>query len=281
MLGALIIVFREVIEAGLIVGIALAVTRGVAGSRSWIAGGVAAGVAGALLVAVFAEQLSAAVAGRGQELFNATILGLAVLMLAWHNIWMARHGRELAQELSDVGRAVAAGDRTFVALAVVVGVAVLREGAEVVLFLYGILVSGETGMNVILGGFAGLGLGALLSVLTFYGLVVIPPRRLFAVTSVLVTLLAAGLASQSVSFLQQAGIATALSQTMWDTSAILPDNSLLGRVLHTLIGYSDQPSVMQGLVYATTIAAIVTATKLVAPAAPRPRPQAPIGTPAE
>jgi high-affinity iron transporter len=280
MLGALIIVFREVIEAGLIVGIALAVTRGVAGSRSWIAGGVACGVVGALLVAAFAEQLSAAMAGRGQELFNASVLGLAVLMLSWHNIWMARHGRELAQELSDVGRAVATGDRTFVALAVVVGVAVLREGAEVVLFLYGILVSGESGANVVLGGFAGLGLGALLSVLTFYGLVVIPPRRLFAVTSVLVTLLAAGLASQSISFLQQAGVATALSQTMWDTSSILPDNSLLGRVLHTLIGYSDQPSVMQGLVYAATIVAIMLATRLAAPA-PRPRPPAAIGTPAE
>ncbi len=281
MLGALIIVFREVIEAGLIVGIALAVTRGVAGSRSWIAGGVAAGVAGALLVAAFAEQLSAAVAGRGQELFNASVLGLAVIMLAWHNIWMARHGRELARQLSDVGHAVTSGDKTFIALAVVVGVAVLREGAEVVLFLYGILVSGESGMNVVFGGFAGLALGALLSVLTFYGLVVIPPRRLFAVTSVLVTLLAAGLASQSISFLQQAGIATALTQTLWDTSGILPDNSLIGRVLHTLIGYSDQPSMMQGLVYATAIVVIVLATKLVAPPVPRAPSPATAGTPAE
>ena len=143
MLGALIIVFREVIEAGLIVGIALAVTRGVRGSRQWIAAGVLVGVVGALLVAGFAEQLSAAMAGRGQELFNASVLGLAVAMLAWHNIWMARHGRELSRELSDVGRAVASGDKTFLALAVVVGVAVLREGSEVALFLYGILISGE------------------------------------------------------------------------------------------------------------------------------------------
>jgi high-affinity iron transporter len=278
MLGALIIVFREVIEAGLIVGIALAVTRGVQGSRAWIAGGVLAGVVGALLVAGFAEQLSAALAGRGQELFNASVLGVAVAMLAWHNVWMARHGRELARELSDVGRAVASGDKTFVALAVVVGVAVLREGAEVALFLYGILVSGESGSNLIIGGFAGLVLGALLSVLTFYGLVIIPPRRLFAVTSVLVTMLAAGLAAQCVAFLQQAGIMTALSQTLWDTSAILPDNSLFGRVLHTLIGYSDQPSLMQGLVYAATIATIVVATKLAATA---PRPATPVSAPAE
>jgi len=278
MLGALIIVFREVIEAGLIVGIALAVTRGVRGSRSWIAGGVLAGVTGAILVAAFAEQLSSAMAGRGQELFNASVLGVAVVMLAWHNIWMARHGRELSRELSDVGRAVASGDKTFVALAVVVGVAVLREGAEVALFLYGILISGESGFNLIAGGLAGLALGALVSVLTFYGLVIIPPRRLFAVTSVLVTLLAGGLAAQSVAFLQQAGIVTAFSQTLWDTSTILPDNSLFGRVLHTLIGYSDQPSLMQGLAYAATIATIVLATKLAAPA---PRPHAPVSAPAE
>ena len=211
MLGALIIVFREVIEAGLIVGIALAVTRGVRGSRQWIAAGVFAGVVGALLVAGFAEQLSAAMAGRGQELFNASVLGLAVAMLAWHNVWMARHGRELARELSDVGRAVASGDKTFLALAVVVGVAVLREGSEVALFLYGILISGESGFDVLAGGFAGLGLGALVSFLTFYGLVIIPPRRLFATTSVLVTLLAGGLAAQSAAFLQQAGVVTALS----------------------------------------------------------------------
>jgi len=278
MLGALIIVFREVIEAGLIVGIALAVTRGVRGSRPWIAGGVLAGVVGALLVAGFAEQLSAAMAGRGQELFNAGVLGLAVVMLAWHNVWMARHGRELSRELSDVGRAVASGDKTFLALGVVVGVAVLREGAEVALFLYGILISGESGLDVVVGGFAGLGLGALVSFLTFYGLVTIPPRRLFAVTSVLVTLLAGGLAAQAVAFLQQAGIVAALSQTLWDTSAVLPDSSLFGRVLHTLIGYSDQPSALQGVAYVATILTIVVATKLAAPA---PRRAAQINAPAE
>ncbi|MBI3274742.1 MAG: FTR1 family protein, partial [Methylocystis sp.] len=196
MIGALIIVFREVIEAGLVIGIVLAVTRGARGSKRWIAGGVLAGVAGAGLVAMFAEALSAAIAGKGQELFNAGVLALTVVMLVWHNIWMAGHGRALARELSDVGRAVVAGDRSFVALTVVVGLAVLREGSEVALFLYGILASGETAWNLLAGGLAGLGLGALVSVLTFLGLVTIPPRHLFTVTSALITLLAAGLAAQ-------------------------------------------------------------------------------------
>jgi high-affinity iron transporter len=265
MLGALIIVFREVIEAGLIVGIVLAVTRGVAGSRRWIAGGVAAGVAGATLVAAFADQLSSALAGRGQEVFNASVLAVAVVMLAWHNVWMARHGREMAQELTRVGQAVARGEQSLVALSMVVGLAVLREGAEVALFLYGVLVSGETAWNLMLGGVAGLGLGALVSVATFYGLVIIPPRHLFAATTALITLLAAGLAAQCVGFLQQAGLVTALSQTAWDTSAILPEASILGRVLHTLIGYAEQPSVIQLFVYVATLAAIVIAGRLAAP----------------
>ncbi|HTO79775.1 MAG TPA: FTR1 family protein [Methylocystis sp.] len=277
MLGALIVVFREVIEAGLIIGIALAVTRGVSGARAVIFFGAAAGLVGALLVACFTEQLSGALAGRGQEFFNAGVLGFAVLMLAWHNIWMARHGRELARELSAVGRSVATGEKGFLALAVVVGVAVLREGAEVALFLYGILVSGESTANLITGGLLGLALGAGLSFLTFYGLVKIPPGKLFGATSVLVTLLAAGLASQCAAFLQQAGLVTALSQTLWDTSAILPDNGVVGRILRTLIGYADQPSALQGVVYLATIATIVVATRLAAapPASPTPARPAP------
>lgn len=266
MLGALIIVFREVIEAGLVIGIVLAVTRGARGSRAVIFGGVAAGVLGAGVVAVFADALSQAVAGRGQELFNAGVLAVAVVMLASHNIWMARHGRELAGELAAAGRAAAAGEKSFFALAIVVALAVLREGSEVVLFLYGILASGESGTDLFLGGLAGLGLGAVVSALTYFGLVTIPARHLFGVTTAMITLLAAGLAAQCVGFLQQAWIVTALSQTAWDTSAILPDSSLFGRVLHTLIGYSDQPTVLQVVVYLATLAAILLATRLASPA---------------
>ena len=270
MLGALIIVFREAIEAGLIVGIVMAVTRGVPFAGRYVLGGVTAGALGALIVAMFADRLSRSFAGSGQELFNAAVLALAVGMLAWHNIWMARHGREMAQELSAVGKAVAAGDRTLYALASVVGLAILREGAEVALFLYGVLASGESGLDVFLGGLMGLTLGAATSFATFYGLVTIPPKHLFAVTTTLITLLAAGLAAQCVGFLQQAGVITALSDTLWDSSWLLSDKSIPGRVLHTLVGYADQPSGLQVVAWLVTLVAIFGATKLMAPVAPKP-----------
>jgi high-affinity iron transporter len=273
MLGALIIVFREVMEAGIIVGILLAVTKDVPGRGRWIAAGIGAGVSGAALLAVFADQISNALAGIGQELFNAGVLAVAVIMLAWHNIWMARHGRQLAAQMKEVGDAVAKGSRSLAAVAIVVAVAVLREGSEIVLFLYGLVIAGgSSAWGLISGGLIGLVLGCGVAALTFLGLVKIPGRYLFGVTTVLITFLAAGLAAQSVVFLQQAGVATVLEGTVWDTSAILSDRSLLGRMLHTLIGYTDQPSGMQLLVYALTLILIFGLSKAFGPPLPTKRP---------
>ena len=274
MLGALIIVFREIIEAGLIVGIVMAVTQGVHGSRLVIVAGVGAGIVGASLVAAFAGLIANAMAGVGQEIFNASILMIAVVMLITHNVWMASHGRQLAVDVKQVGDAVRTGRKPIFALGVVCAVAVMREGSEVALFMYGLAASaGSTAAELIGGAILGLLAGVGVTAVTYLGLVTIPPRRLFAVTTVLISFLAAGLAAQAVLFLQQAGLVTALEQTAWDTSAVLSDTSLFGRVLHTLIGYSDQPSVMQVVVYAATLAVILVLTKAFAPRrTPSPKP---------
>lgn len=268
MAGALIIVLREVIEAGLIIGIVLAVTRGMPRRARYVAGGVIGGILGAALVAGFAGALSEALAGSGQEVFNAAVLGLAVIMLAWHNIFMARHGREIGAELSRLGQDVKSGSRSLLALAVVVGVAVLREGSEVVLFLYGVVISsGDTAPNLLVGGLLGLVLGAGLSALTYQGLAIIPPRQLFKVTGVLIAFMAAGMAAQSVAFLEQAEIATALGGIVWNTSSFVADNSIAGRILHALFGYTGKPTQLQLLVYLATLGTIFGLMKWAAPPA--------------
>ncbi len=273
MLAAAIIVFREVIEAGLIVGIVLAATRGVRSRTVHILGGIAAGIIGASLLAAFAGTMSNAFEGMGREIFNASILGVAVVMLGWHNVWMAQHGRELAIELTEAGQAVVAGRKTLTALAIVVAVAVMREGFEVVLFLYGIVIAnGDSAWNLFLGGMLGLAAGAAVSALTYAGLVKIPARYLFSVTSYLIAFLAAGMASQCVALLQQADLLDFWSATLWDTSWLLPSKSLAGRVLHTLAGYDDRPSVLQAVVYLATLTTILAAMRVLAPAKSKPKP---------
>ena len=270
MLGALVIVFREVIEAGLIVGIVMAATRGVAGRGRWVGFGILAGVLGAAVVAIFAGVISQAFEGAGQELFNASVLGLAVVMLMWHNAWMARHGREIAEEMLKVGAAVSKGAKPLTALAIVVGLAVLREGSEVVLFLYGIMASGTSGSALLVGGVLGIAAGAAFTGLTYVGLLAIPNRYIFSVTSWLIALLAAGMAAQAVQFLNNAGVVVALDRTVWDTSWLLSDGSLFGKLLHTLIGYTERPTEMQLMTYIATLFAMFLLMRLARPA-PRER----------
>jgi high-affinity iron transporter len=271
MLGALIIVFREVIEAGLIVGIVMAATRGVAGRGRWVGVGIGAGVLGAAVVAMFAGAISQAFEGSGQELFNASVLGIAVVMLMWHNAWMARHGREIAAEMRSVGVAVSEGAKPLTALAVVVGLAVLREGSEVVLFLYGIFASGTSGMSLFVGGLLGVAAGAAFTALTYFGLLAIPTRYIFSVTSWLIALLAAGMAAQSVQFLNNAGFLEVLGRTVWDTSWLLSEGSILGRMLHALIGYTERPTELQLVVYIAILLLMGLLMRIARPAPPQQR----------
>lgn len=256
MLGALVIVFREVLEAGLIIGIVLAATQGVVGRARWIVTGIVAGILGAAVVALFAGAISEAFEGAGHELFNASVLAIAVVMLMWHNAWMARHGREIANDMRQVGHDVTEGAKPLTALAIVIGLAVLREGSEVVLFLYGIMAAGSSGPALLAGGLLGIAAGAAFTALTYYGLLAIPSRYIFSVTSWLIALLAAGMAAQSVQFLYNAGVINVLGGTVWDTSWLLSEGSLLGQLLHTLIGYTSRPSAMQLVAYIGTLVAM-------------------------
>ena len=193
-------------------------------------------------------------------------------MLGWHNVWMNRHGRELAANTARLGKAVLGGSRPLYALALVVGIAVLREGSETVLFLYGIAIaSGVSALSILGGGILGLVGGAAIGALIYLGLVAIPLRRLFTVTSWLILLLAAGMASQGAAFLMQADLLPSLGNELWDTSSILSDRSMLGVLLHVLIGYSAQPAGIQVVFYLATLVVIGTLMRVtgrVRPAAP-------------
>ena len=255
MFVSLILVFREAMEAGLIVGIVLAASAGVRARGRWIAGGIAAGLTGACLVAAFAGALSNALQGTGQETFTATILLFAVAMLTWHVVWMSHHGKQMAAEFRQIGKEVQLGQRSLFALAVVVAVAVLREGAEVVLFLYGVVVGSQTGVvSLVTGGVVGLLLAAVMSWMLYRGLLAIPLHKLFKVTNGLIALLAAGMAGQAAAVLHAADILPSWGERMWDTSFILEDNSLVGKALHALIGYAARPPGIQVAAWVATLA---------------------------
>ena len=264
MLSTAVIVFRESLEAALVVSIIMAATYGVAGRGMWVGSGVALGFAGACIVAASASAITAAAEGIGQELLNASILIVAVIMLGWHTIWTSQHGREISREMGEIGKAVAAGDRPLYALAVAAGAAVLREGSETVLFLYGIASSGDdSAAEMIAGGVLGAVSGIGVGLLLYRGLLSIPLRYLFGVTNAMILLLTAGLAAQAAGFLVQADLIPALGGPVWDTTSILSEKSLVGKVLHSLIGYEARPAGVQVLCYVVVLGGLMLLSSLV------------------
>ena len=265
MFAAALIVFRESLEACLIISIMVAATRGIPTRGRWIAGGVLLGLTGSAVVASSMEMIGNLAGGMGQELFNAGILTVAVSMLAWHNIWMASHGRDLALQMTSTARAITDGSRERSVILVVIAIAVLREGSETVLFLYGVASSGEHGLrDTVLGGSMGLASGAMVAGLLYLGLLRIPVRWFFAVTGILVLLLAASMASQAARLLIQADLLPSLAAPLWDTSEALSQNTALGTILHGLLGYEAQPSGMQVLAYVAVLITIASGMYFVA-----------------
>ena len=268
----LLLVFREVLEAALIISIVAAATRGVPGRSRWILAGIGLGIVGAAVVAAFAGAIGEAMSGMGQEWFNAAVLLAAVLMIGWHVIWMSRHARELTMHIKAVGSDVTTGKRPMTALLVVIMLAVLREGSEVVLFGYGLVASGAALSDLFIGGGLGLVLG--------FGLLTIPVRHFFSATNWLLVLLAGGLAGSAASKLVQADVLPSLADPLWDTSGVLSDSSPVGEFLHVLVGYSAQPSGMQMAFYLATVLLLLAGMRLSRTAAPAPRPAAAQGSPA-
>jgi high-affinity iron transporter len=257
MFAAAIVVFRESLEAALIISIMMAATRGIPMRGRWVGGGVVLGLIGAAVVASSMEMISNLADGVGQELFNVAILVIAIGMLAWHNIWMSVHGKQLAQQISSTARAITDGSRERSVILLVVALAVLREGSETVLFLYGVATAGENGFHeTLLGGAVGMAIGAVVATLLYAGLLRIPVRWFFTATSVLVLLLAASMASQAARLLIQADLLPSLATPLWDTSSVLSQNTALGTILHGLVGYEAQPAGMQVLAYITVLTAI-------------------------
>jgi len=265
MLATAVIVFRESLEAALFIGIVAAATRGVSGRGRWLGGGVMAGAAGAIVLALLADRIASWADGVGQDLVNVVILGAAFLMLAWHGIWGAQHGREAAAEAQRMGATVREQGRAPLILAAVCALAVLREGAETVLFVMGVS-TGDGGASpwpgILLGLAAGTGVGGLL----YFGLSRIPLRRVMGVTQALILVVTASVASQLAKALAQAGTIQVLTEPLWDSSDWLAPDSALGALLHALAGYEAQPTGLQLLFYIGTLAGIAVASRLAQPA---------------
>lgn len=261
-LPAFIVVFREFLEIAIVLGVVIAATRGLANRKRFIWAGIIAGVLGSLIVAYFAEGISNAAEGMGQELFNAAILLTASAVIGWTVLWMRSHARQMTAHIKQVGAQIIEGTLPAYTITVVIGLAVLREGAEIVLFTYGMLASGQALFNVIVGGILGAVAGSIFGLALYLGIITIPMRYVFQVTSWMLIFLSAGMASLAAKYLVAGGAIDWLTNKMWDSSWLLSEDSIAGQILHAMVGYSDQPMAIQLVFFAVTLGLLTSIMRL-------------------
>jgi high-affinity iron transporter len=264
MLGIALLVFREVLEAALIVTVVAAATRGVPRRGVFVGGGIALGIVGAVVVAACMGLIEGSLGGVGQEVFEAAVLLTAVVMIGWHVTWMSSHGKEMVQQMQRVTDSVKSGSSSIAILLAVVALAVLREGSEIVLFLFGMAAGGAGKLGFLGGVPLGLAGGVAVGFALYFGLLRIPLRYFFSVTNWMLVVLAAGLASSAAGFLIQANLLPAWGNQLWDTSWLLTNGSLVGQAVHVLTGYEARPAGMQGVFWIVTFAALVAGMRVMA-----------------
>ncbi len=256
MLQIAIIVFREIVEIAMIIGILSAVTKDLVGRTKWIISGLSLGVVASVVVALFADLISSSMNDNGQDIVNGAILLIASSLVIWTVIWMQKHARSISGELKTVSNEIRSGKKPLYFLAIVAFLNMLREGSEISLFTYSYYISGTSLFDVICGLLIGVLLGVVVGVVIYLGMLKIFGRYFLMATSWIMIFLACGLIAQACGFWIDAKLIAPLGNPIWDSSAILSQASWFGKFLHIFFGYIDQPAGIQVIAYFATLAAV-------------------------
>ncbi len=263
MLQIFIIVFREILEISIILGVILASTTGLKNRSIWILSGIALGVFGSVLIALFTSAISNAFDGQGQEYFNAIIVFITCALLIYTVVWMKRYGKGISNKIKDVSSNIYTGKSSFISLMIIISSTIFREGSEIALFTYGSYVSHNLSIISIAGGcISGFVAGLAIGYAIYKGVIRFSGKYIFQVTSLLLSLIAAGMAAQVVNFLNAGGLFTEFSYPVWNSTAFLSNSSAPGQILAVLIGYNAQPTLLQLLAYVGTLTLIWLLTRI-------------------
>lgn len=257
-----IVVFREILEISLIIGILAAATKDLTGSRKFIISGLFLGILASLILALFTDKISESLNGLGQEFFNGIILLSAALMIGWTVLWMQKHAKSISKELKNLSNSIREGKKPLYALLIVVFLSVLRESAEIVLFTYSYFISGTNLNQIILGVTLGIISGSAVGLALYLGLIKAFGKYFFIVTTWLLIFLASGIATQGIGFWVNAEIIPALGNPIFDLSGILSQTSIFGKFLNIFFGYIDQPSGAQFITYVMTLSVLIVGLRI-------------------
>lgn len=253
--ASFVVVFRETLEAALVVGIILAFLYRINQKqfRRYVYLGVAFAVAASIVTAVIFQVVAGGFEGRAEQLFEGSTMVVAAALLSWMIMWMFKQRMHLKRHVEEkVSRAVEKQEK--LELFLLSFVAVFREGVETVIFLGAATFA--SGQNVFVGGTLGIAFALGVSYLFFTAAKKVNLRVFFNVTSLLLVLFAAGLVAHGVHEFQEAQVLPMTIEHVWNTNWLLNENSFVGGLAKSLFGYNGDPSLLEIIIHAAYLTVI-------------------------
>lgn len=256
-IASFVVVFRETLEAALIVGIILAYLYKVkqTGFNKLVYAGVVAGILASIVAALLFLKVASGFEGEAEALFEGVAMLLAAALITWMVLWMLKQRHTIRTE-TEKRVQIALDNGKKIELFLLPAIAVLREGVETVIFLGAISVAGAQAGSIALGSALGMGAAILLGYLIFVAAKRINLKHFFTASSIILILLAAGLSAHGVHELQEASIIPVVVEHVWDTNGIVDENGALGSMLKAMLGYNGNPSLLEVLSYAAYLSAV-------------------------
>ncbi|MFN7038292.1 MAG: FTR1 family protein [Alphaproteobacteria bacterium] len=257
MLAIAIIYFREFLEISLIVGIIIAATKNLSNRYIYIFNGIIAGTVISLVFAYLINTISKFVNEEFEDIFTAIILSINVIIIGYTVIWMQNNAKNFTTNLNKITDNIKNSKIPLYSLTIVIATAIIREGIEIALYTYGIFATSQNNnFEIILGAISGSIFGTIIGLTLYLGLIKISVKYFFRITSLLLSLLAANLAAQIPIYLESAGILSVFTAPVWDSSWFINDQSIIGKMAHSIFGYTDKPNLMQLIFYSLTLVTI-------------------------
>lgn len=253
MLAAAIITFREILEICLIISIISAALNSIKNKNIILLFGMIVGIIFSILIAFSFNHLNSLFSDIGQEILNISILSISIICIGYTCILINKHSKDIHSRIDIAKQQFENNEINYFALIMVISLVISREGAELIIFLHGVYASGQSIENITLGILLGSLAGIVISFLFYSGLLKIPFKYFFKTINILLILLAAGMSSQLANLLHASNLVSIFYQQVWDSSWLVSDSSMIGKIFYNLIGYSARPTELQLLCYLATI----------------------------
>ena len=249
-----VVIFRESLEIFLLLSIIFIATKPVKHSHFFITLGSLIGVLLSSLVAFFVRNLTEMIDGIGDEIFNSIVILITAFVISWTVVWMQGYTKRIKKDLGELSDKINSGSASKIMLTLVVATTILREGTEILLFIYSIssadnITFDHYALGLVIGAFGGFLAGFIL----YKGLISYAGKYIFKISTILLILISAGLASEAAGIMTSVGIIEIFNDQLWDTSWLIDNSTLTGKFVNIITGYDAKPNGMQLIFYFGTI----------------------------